>query len=300
MSDEADAGADDVAPWTAASESLRSVVKWIAASFGALGALLIGTAPLAGLRQLSASAIWADWIVPLAFGAAALGAVGFIVWMATSLLTPSTITLPQVLTEPEFQALRRLVAADPTAYLGLWGNDVESFMENRRTEFAALANVDWQIASLPSADLRVEALNDARPLLLKSVKACGKVSARLLAVAGFHDLSRRFGRAKIWMFGAAVIVVAGVVGFVGTSPSSDKGDASAPSVVPTLVSLSAAATAEVGPVLGPKCPSPFKAILVSGGGSGPWQLLVTDPMCTNGTITLSKDQAVVLRVFPSP
>jgi preprotein translocase subunit Sss1 len=232
-------------------------------------------------------------------GAVALGGVGFIVWLATSLLTPSTITLPQVRTQPEFKELRKLVAADPTAYLGLWGNDVESFMENRSTEFAALGNVDRQIASLPSGDPRLSGLNEARPLLLKSVEACGKVSARLLAVAGFHDLSRRFSRAKSWMFGAAVIVVVGVVGFTATTPGGG-GDAGKEMAVPALVSLTSQGAAEVGPVLGSYCPQPFKGVLLSGGAGGPWQLMVTDPKCRNGTLTLSKEQAAVMSVFPSP
>lgn len=297
---EGNAGNDEVAPWTAASESLRSVVKWIAASFGALGALLIGTAPLAGLSRLDASAGWADWVVPLAFGAIALSGVGFIVWLATSLLTPGTITLPEVRTLPEFEALRALVAADPTAYLGLWGSDIESFMENRSTEFSALGNVDQAIASLPHSDPRLQALKDARPLLLKSVEACGKVSARLLAVAGFHDLSRRFSRAKMWMFGAAVLVVVGVIGFSATTPSSDKSEAGKQMAVPALVSLTSTGGTVVGPALGARCPRPFKAVLIAGGADGPWQLIITDPMCTNGTVTLSKEQATVMSVFPSP
>jgi hypothetical protein len=37
MSDATSDNDDDIGPWTTASESLRSVVKWIATSFGALG-----------------------------------------------------------------------------------------------------------------------------------------------------------------------------------------------------------------------------------------------------------------------
>jgi hypothetical protein len=294
MSDEKDGG-DDTASWAAASESLRSVVKWVAASFGALGALLIGTAPLASLRRLHSD--WHDWLVPIGFGAAALVGVGLIVWLATSLLTPSTITLPEVQTNQGFEALRRMVAADPTAYLGLWGTDIDSFMENRNTEFTALANVDKQIASLADADARLQALGEARPLLLKSVDACGTVSARLLAIAGFHDLSRRFNIAKRKMFAAAVLIVVGVVGYIAITPSGDKADGGEHLAVPALVTLNAHGESDVRPNLGAGCPKPFKAVLLSGDASGPWKVLVIDPKCTNGTLLLSKEQASLIGVF---
>jgi hypothetical protein len=85
------------------------------------------------------------------------------------------------------------------------------------------------------------------------------------------------------MFGSAVIVVVGVVGFVATTPGSDKSEAGKQIAVPTLVSLTSTGATEVGPALGARCPWPFKAVLISGGVHGPWQSIVTDPMCTNGT-----------------
>ena len=102
------------------------------------------------------------------------------------------------------------------------------------------------------------------------------------------------------MFGSAAIVVVGVVGFVATTPGSDKSEAGKQIAVPTLVSLTSTGATEVGPALGARCPRPFKAVLISGGVDGPWQSIVTDPMCTNGTVTLSKGQATTLSVFPSP
>jgi hypothetical protein len=289
---------DDVAPWTAASESLRSVVKWIAGSFGALGALLIGTAPLAGFHD-STFGVWTAWIGPIGFGALSLIGVVIVVWLATSLLTPSTVTLSAVQHENTFHVLRAQVAADPTAYLGLWGTDIDSFMENRQTEFTALANVDSQITSLPSDDPRIQGLTAARPLLLKGVEACGKVSARLLAVAAFHDLSQRFSKAKPKIFGAALLVVVGVIGFSATTPKPDKSNtATQPLPVSALIALTTEGKSTVGLGLGPACPDSFQAVVLSGGSGGPWQILVTDPRCTSGTTTLSNKQASVISVFP--
>lgn len=294
--EETDRTRDDTAPWTAASESLRSVVKWIAASFGALGALLIGTAPLSGLSNFAASE-WQQWLPSIAFGAIALTAVAYIVWQATTLLTPSTITLPEVRTDKGFHTLRDIVAADPTAYLGLWGADIDTFMTNRQTEFRALSKIDEEIASLPDGDNRLQALQSARPLLLRRVAACGVVSARLLAIAAFHDLAQRFSRAKRRIFAAAAVVVVGVAGFVATTPGAASTADGEHRPQPALVSLTTSGESSVRPLIGAKCPKPFKAVLLSGSAEGPWQILVASPECTAGTLELTTEQAAVLSVF---
>jgi len=221
------------------------------------------------------------------------------VWQATSLLTPSTITLPRVNTQPEFKTLREVVAADPTAYLGSWGRTIPAFMDNRKTEFDTLDNFDAQIASLPSNTRELQSLISSRPVQLKRVEACATVTARLLAVAGFHDLARRFSHAKVRMFAAAVVVVVGVVGFMATTPGDDEHAAKDPMTVPALVSLTPQGITEVKPDLGMDCTNPIEAVLLAGDAGGPWQLMITDDRCMNGTLTVSKDQAVVMDVFRS-
>lgn len=287
------------ARWAAATDSLRSVVKWIAAAFGGLGALLIGTVPLAGLNHLDT---WTARIVPMFFGVTSLVAVGVIVWTASSLLTPSTLTLEDVRLQPQFIGLRMQVASDPTAYLGLWGSDIETFLERRATGFAALNNADRILGGLAKDDPRAKTVEEARPLLVDSVKACGEVSTGLLAIAGFHDLSHRFKGARTTIFIAAAVVVVGVVGFLVSTHSEAGASAAGPSAVDAprlaLITLTRLGSEELGPALGPSCPRPFKAILVSGKAEGPWQLDVTDPACTNGAVSVDEQQATVMSLFP--
>ncbi|WP_156772292.1 hypothetical protein [Mycobacterium sp. 1245805.9] len=278
---------------------------------------------MAALHRLNASADWLGWFWPIVSGVVALVAVGYIVWLATSLLTPSPITLQEVATKSRFNTLQELVAADPTAYLGLWGRDIPSFVKLRDREFEILAKLDAKIRSSSNSQ-ELKSLTAARPLQLKVVEVCGLVSARLLAVAGFYDLARRFSDAKIRMFVAAVFVVIGIVGFVATTPSDAKattpndgrattpndGKATTPSddkhqaadqmAVPALVSLTSKGATEIEPVLGIGCTNPIQAVLLAGDAKGPWRLMITDDRCRNGTLTVWKEQAVVLEVFPSP
>jgi hypothetical protein len=284
----------DVSVWTDASENVRSVVKWIAAAFGALGAGLIGTAPLGGIADINNSV---QRIVALAFGALALAAVGYIVWKATALLTPTTLTLRMVAKQREFQALRQQIAADPTAYLGQWGSNVADFIENRDTDYRALANVDRLILTLPSADPFLKTLIAERPSLVERTLACGKVTRRLLAVAGFHDLSRRFSNTKVKLFVAAALVAIGVVGFITTTSLAPAAPAPVSTVTPALVSLTSRGVSEQGSLLGSQCRNPFRAIVLSGGLNGPWELQVTDETCMHGTIIVRPDQASFMRIY---
>jgi len=281
---------DELAAWTGSTDKLRDVVKWIAGSFGALGAVLIGTAPLSGLSKLEFG--W-GLILPFVFGAGALVAVGYVVWRSTSLLAPVGVTLSDVAVSPPFESLRELVAREPASFVGTWGRDVPSFVVNRETEYLALSALDAQVnqGTLPNT-AKVKA---AREKLVRRIGSLGEVSARVLAAAGFYDLSRRFADAKRALFIAAGAVVVGIVGFiisVGAAPSSD--DSEGASNIPALISLTADGLKADGPLLGDGCPTPFKGVVVSGGNEGPWTVIVTDEHCTAGTITLTDNDAKVL------
>ncbi len=283
---------DELAAWSGATASLRDVVKWVAASFGALGALLIGTAPLSGVGDLTLG-----WSIlgPLVFGTLALLAVGWVVWYTTSLLTPNTVSLSDIARHEDYADFRTQVAVEPLAYLGTLGEDVATFFVNRDTENRALAELDAKLASgaLPNTP-KVEA---SRAKLVARVNALGKVSTRLLASAGFYQLSRRFTAVKPMLFGAAGLVVVGIVGFLVTVGAGTSGTDSRPTTIPALVSLTPDGARTVGPLLGDACPRAFQVLVLSGGNSGPWTLAVTDDACTAGTIEVGDDAVRVLLQF---
>lgn len=285
---------DEVAAWNSASDKVREVVKWIASAFGALGALLIGTAPLTGLGDVEVLSL--KFVVAALFGVLAIGSVAYVVWKATSLLAPSAVTLSDVELDDEFSALRTQIAAEPSSYLGTWGTDVSTFVDNRDNEYALLSAVDTQIAQGPSAS-DLPKLREAHKQLVVRIEAMGRVSARLLAAAGFHDLANRFASVRKAMFQAAALTVVGVVGFVLTIGSADAGGDEPGTKFPARVSLTKAGQKSVGPLLGSECTPPFEAVVLSGGSKGPWELLVTDARCTSGEVTVEKSDAKVLLVF---
>ena len=285
---------DEVAAWSGATDKIREVVKWIATSFGALGALLIGTAPLSGLGKLDLVS-WRFALVAI-FGIMALGGVAYIVWKATSLLTPSTVTMVDVEGEAGFSALRVEIAAEPAAYLGTWGTDIPTFVSNRDREFALFAAVDHQIAQSPDS-AALTALREARRGLLARIESMGRISARVLAVAGFHDLATKFAAARRKMFWAAAVTVVGITGFVLAVGDAGSDSSDPVTHVPAQVSLTDAGAKSLGPLLGASCPEPFEALVLSGGADGPWDLVVTDEHCSSGEMTVEKADGHVLLVF---
>jgi len=285
---------DEVAAWHSAADKIREVVKWVASAFGALGALLIGTAPLTGFGDVEVYSL--RFIVAVLLGVLALGSVAYVVWTATSLLAPSAVTLVDVEQGEEFSALRTEIAAEPSSYLGTWGTDVSTFVDGRDDEYGLLAAVDTQIAQgLSATDL--PKLREAHKQLVARIEAMGRVSARLLAAAGFHHLANRFADAKPRMFQAAALAVVGIAGFVLTVGTADASADEPITKIPARVSLTEAGVRSIGPLLGEECTPPFQALVLGGGSEGPWDLLVTDSRCEAGEVTVEKTEGNVLLVF---
>jgi hypothetical protein len=288
---------DEVAAWAGASDKLRDVVKWTATSFGALGALLVGTAPLSGVAKLQPTL--QSYLLAAAFASLALAGVAYVIWKSTSLLAPSMVALTDVRSNSRYAGVRTLVASEPEAFLGTWGRDVETFLDNRAQEYRLLAEVDKMIVrEANEADVRK--LRELRAKLIARVESLGRVSQRLLAVAQFSELSTSFNDARPKLFGGAAAVIVGTAGYltVLATGTQDSGN-SEPSTLPALVALTAAGKDTVGQLVGARCPSPFRALVLEGGSDGPWVVLVTDPRCTSGKLSIATDDASVLLGYPS-
>lgn len=161
-----------------------------------------------------------------------------------------------------------------------------------------LANV-VALKSTAAIEADFDALEKSEKDIVTRIEGAGRVTRRLLAIAGFIDLNARFNAAKSAMFVAAGLVVVGIVGFLVVVGWSTKGTDPVPTQLPAMVALTDGRGA-LAKTLGKDCPSTFQAVVIEGGTEGPWKLLVSDAKCRGGVINVGKNEAKVLFGFGPP
>jgi nucleoid-associated protein YgaU len=201
---------DQVATWATATDKLRDVAKWVATSFGALGAVMIGTAPLASLAKLKLA--W-TLLIPAGFGLFALGAIAFIVWQTTRLLTPSEATPKAIAKEPRFASFRDKIAAEPYAYLGTWAASVTGFVDRRDNEYRTLKDIDRKLVEYDLPPEERKAWEKASAQQSEMVSGLGQVMSRLLTYASFVDTHNSYKRMQPRLLVAFAALILGIVGF---------------------------------------------------------------------------------------
>lgn len=201
-------GTDEVSTWTGATDKLREVVKWVAAAFGTLGALLIGTTPLS---DISKAELGGEFVVAVIAGLGALACVGWVFWMSTSLLVPTPLELVELRAD-RYAGLRHRVQQEPEDYLGSYGRSFEEFVAIRARDRQLVAHLDAKYA-VEADPTKRENLLKGRVQLLASVASGGLVRSRLLAWAEFQRLREDFEKARVKMFVAAVGAAIGITVF---------------------------------------------------------------------------------------
>src|ERR687896_684094 len=88
---------------------LRSTARWTIAAAGAVGALLLGGAPIAAIGKINDLG---DAISAYAGLAIALAGVGWAIWQTTEALIPRIATLAQ-LDDPDMASLREMIIREP-------------------------------------------------------------------------------------------------------------------------------------------------------------------------------------------
>jgi hypothetical protein len=207
---------------------VRDVAKWIASSFGAAGAILIGTAPLSGLGRIDPSP---GSVALLALsGGAALSGLGVIVWKATDVLVPSTraesvMDPPPIKGRDTVADLRREITAHPDQYMSTWAETTDEFVRIRQSWFAAQRNIDAAVRHKAYPVDVLKTLLRERELIVENVEALSRVTSRLRALSRFYDTASRFRVMRVWVFGAAVLTVLGITGFLAVVGASTPDDA---------------------------------------------------------------------------
>lgn len=184
---------------------IRSTIKWIAASAAAVGALLVGSAPLAtlgrlhGIRQVSIAGVGL---------LLCLVAVGWIIWQTTEALTPP-ITTFSTLEDKSLTSLRIIIAADPEAYFGPFGRTLEAFRTQGAFHRKTMRNIQAKVRSERDQS-RLTIWKFAESDALATVELHRTLQTRLLELAHFWQVREKLRYARRQMFMAMILGAAGL------------------------------------------------------------------------------------------
>jgi hypothetical protein len=99
---------------------MRTTAKWIIGAAAAIGAVLLGGAPLAAVGEIHGLVSALEAFAGLVIG---LAGAGWAIWHTTEALIPPATTLATLET-PQLADLRAQIAADPAAFYGPFGTSV--------------------------------------------------------------------------------------------------------------------------------------------------------------------------------
>ncbi len=191
--------------WRSATTQVRDTIKYIVAGFAAVGAIIVGTAPLAGLDTVSGG--W--WVVVIAGAVLAVGGIIGAVWKASDVLFPGVATLDQVQSAragTELARLRDEVLNGQEGLFRQWGGTVDAFRSKRDYEYETLTSLDES----DLAQTNQAAYDAARSNVVARIEQANAAAAIALAGAQYavtRDLAMDRRR---WIAAAAAAVALGV------------------------------------------------------------------------------------------
>lgn len=204
---------------------MRTTAKWIIGAAAAVGAVLLGGAPLAAVGTVhgvgSAAVAFSGLIVGLA-------GVGWAIWHTSEALIPPVTTLA-TLEMPQLAGLRAQIAADPAAFYGPFGASVQDVQAACRRFDTSAAHLAVMLAAErdPSRQrILAQGLADA-----SANAAQARARLRwLLALAHAWRVRDLLRRARLHaLVGAAAAALGGVLFITATTPNTATATAPTPS-----------------------------------------------------------------------
>lgn len=192
-----------------AVDDMRTTAKWTIAAVAAVGAALLGGAPLAAVGKIHGFGSAAE-----AFGGLALGliGVGWAIWHTTDALIPPITTLAALAT-PALAGLRAQIAADPRAFFGPFGDSAADLEAAARRYDTAAAQIAVLLAGEPDP-VRQRVLAQG---LADAQANAAQASARLrwlVALAHAWRVRDQLRAARLHTFAGAGVAALGAVLFV--------------------------------------------------------------------------------------
>ncbi|GHG54324.1 hypothetical protein [Streptomyces griseocarneus] len=182
----------------------RATARWLIASTGAVGALLLGGGPLLAVGRITdwEHAAWAGGGMLVA-----LSGVAWAIWQISEVLVPP-MTTPASLGEPAVRGLREQLDAAPWYYFGSVATSVEDLLRHRRIA----ANIARRLASAEPGERAV--LRQGLLTAHRNIARTDPCLRWLLATAHAWQVRERLRRARRHTFLGGVLVIAGAVTFL--------------------------------------------------------------------------------------
>jgi hypothetical protein len=195
-----------------AVDDMRSTAKWTIAAVAAVGAALIGGAPLAAVGKVHGlgSAIEA-------FGGLALGlaGVGWAIWHTTDALIPPTTTLAALQT-PQLADLRAQIAADPGAFFGPFGTSTTQVKAAVQRYDTAAAQIAVRIATETDATRQRVLAQGQADALANAAQASARLRW-LLSLMHAYRVRDQLRTARLHTFAGAAVTALGAVLFIAST-----------------------------------------------------------------------------------
>jgi hypothetical protein len=196
-----------------AVDDMRATAKWIIGTAAAVGAALLGGAPLAAVGKIHGLGSAVEAFAGLALG---LTGVGWAIWHTTDALIPPATTLAALETPP-LADLRAQIAADPAEFFGPFGESVAQVQAAGRDYDTAAAKIAVMLAAEPDLDRQRILAQGQADALANAAHATARLRW-LLSLAHAWRVRDQLRRARLHTFaGAAVAALGAVVFLVATS-----------------------------------------------------------------------------------
>lgn len=192
-----------------AVDDMRGTAKWIIGTAAAVGAVLLGGAPLAAIGKIHGFGSAAEAFAGLVLG---LAGVGWAIWHTTDALIPPVTTLA-TLDTPKLADLRAQITADPGMFFGPFGNSPAQVQATCRRYDAAAAQIAVLLAAEPDP-VRQRILAQGQADALANAAQASARLRWLLSLAHAWRVRDQLRRARLHTFAGAAVAALGAILFI--------------------------------------------------------------------------------------
>jgi hypothetical protein len=191
---------------------MRATAKWTIGALAAVGAALLGGAPLSAVGKIhglgSASAAFGGLVI-------ALAGIGWAIWHTTDALMPISTTLAAI-GQPGLASLRDQIRADPAAFFGPFGSSVKELEQRSILWQTVAANAAIRLAAEPDEIRRRQLAQGIADAQANAANASARLRW-LLEFAHAWRVRDQLRRARVHAFAGAVVAALGAVLFIAAT-----------------------------------------------------------------------------------